>query len=68
MYNSQSLFDYKGGEQSQFLYVKSPVKWPPVDEIDRNFARREQMGLCFHGKKIEAIWPLTSDFHILASI
>ena len=60
--------DPKGGQQSQLLYVTSPIKWPPVDEIDQNFAWREQMGLGFHEKKIEAMWPLTSDFHILASI
>ena len=60
--------EYDGGQQSQLLYVKSSVKWPPVDEIDQNFAWRAQMGLGFHEKKIEAMWPLTSDFHILASI
>ena len=58
----------KGGQQSQLLYVNSPVKQPPVHEICPNFAWRVQMGLGSHEKKIEAMQPLTSDFHILASI
>ena len=58
----------KGGQQSQLLYVKGPVKQPPVDPRPCNFTWREQMGLGFQEKKVEAIWPLTSDFLILASI
>ena len=58
----------KGGQQSQLLYVNSPVKQPPVHKICPNFAWRVQMGLGLHEKKMEAIRPLTLDFHKLASI
>ena len=42
----------KGEWQSLVLYVKEPVKWPPVDEMSWDFACREQMGLRLQGKKI----------------
>ena len=58
----------KGGQQSQLLYVKGPIKQPPVDPRPQNFTWRAQMGLGVQEKKVKAIWPLTSDFLILASI
>ena len=44
---------FKGEWQSLVLYVKEPVKWPPVDEMSWDFACREQMGLRLQGKKLE---------------
>ena len=47
------MFLQKGEWQSLVLYVKEPVKWPPVDEMSWDFACREQMGLRLQGKKLE---------------
>ena len=49
---SDLRFSYAG------LYTRS--------QVDQDCAWRVQMGLGFHEKKMEAIWPLTSDFHMLA--
>jgi len=49
---AQKRIFHKGEWQSLVLYVKEPVKWPPVDEMSWDFACREQMGLRLQGKKI----------------
>ena len=45
-------YNLKGGWQSLFLYVKEPPNLPPVDEMNQDFACREQMGSSFFQKKI----------------